>query len=109
MIKLTRYVIDVHRTSFHSRLKTVVVIVKMNLELKSVLEEPILLLKMGIGGIRTSAGIFTNATIRTVFLRKRSTSYMMAIIFVKEDILEPLVIAVISMHCFGVTITLRKV
>ena len=109
MIKLTRYVIDVHRTSFHSRLKTVVVIVKMNLELKSVLEEPILLLKMGIGGIRTSAGIFTNVTIRTALLRKRSTNYIVVTISVREDILEPLVIAVISMHCFGLTITLRKV
>jgi len=109
MTKPTRCVIDAHTISFHSRSKTAVMIVKMNSDLKIVLEEPILLLKMGIGGIRTSAGIFTNATIRTVFLRKRSTSYMMAIIFVKEDILEPLVIAVISMHCFGVTITLRKV
>ena len=109
MIKSTRYAIDVHRTNFHLRLKTAVVIVKMNLELKSVLEEPILLLKMGIGGNRTLAEIFTNVIIKTVLLRKRSTSYIMVTIFVKEDILELLVIAVISMHCFGVKAILRKV
>jgi len=108
MTNWIKYVITVHTVSFHSTLKTNVEFAVVNLDSKSVLEELRLLLRMGIGDNRTLVKKFTNAIIRTVLLRRKSTSCMMATIFVEKDILELVVKVAIIMECFGVTIIFRR-
>jgi len=95
--------------SFHSILQINVNNAVMNLDFNNALEELKLLLEMGIGDIPILVKKYTNAIVRSVFLRKKNISFMMGTIFVRKDILELLVTVATMMECFGVTIISRRV